>query len=129
MFLFMKGSSMAKNVLGNKLKKLRKEKNLTQSELSLSLGLSENYIAKIESGVRPSMETFRKLAAFFQVPIEYLVSEKEDDPAVIPVRNQEVLEALMEVDKMEHEDQKLVLDVVKVIMKKNRFQEQVKGKK
>lgn len=120
---------MAKNVLGNKLKKLRKEKNLTQSELSLSLGLSENYIAKIESGVRPSMETFRKLAAFFQVPIEYLVSEKEDDPAVIPVRNQEVLEALMEVDKMEHEDQKLVLDVVKVIMKKNRFQEQVKGKK
>jgi transcriptional regulator with XRE-family HTH domain len=125
----MKGSSMAKNVLGNKLKKLRKEKNLTQSELSLSLGLSENYIAKIESGVRPSMETFRKLAAFFQVPIEYLVSEKEDDPAVIPVRNQEVLEALMEVDKMEHEDQKLVLDVVKVIMKKNRFQEQVKGKK
>lgn len=120
---------MAKNVLGNKLKKLRKEKNLTQSELSLSLGLSENYIAKVESGVRPSMETFRKLAAFFLVPIEYLVSEKEDDPAAIPVRNQEVLEALMEVDKMEHEDQKLVLDVVKVIIKKNRFQEQVKGKK
>lgn len=120
---------MPKNILGNKLKKLRKEKKLTQSELSKILGLSENYIAKVESGVKPSMETFRKLADFFQVPIEYLVSESEDNAVVIPVQNKEVLDALMEVDKMEHEDQKLVLDVVKVIMKKNRFQEQVKKKK
>ena len=29
-----------------------------------------------------------------------------------------------QVDKMEHEDQRLVLDAVKVIMEKNRFQEQ-----
>jgi hypothetical protein len=35
----------------------------------------------------------------------------------------------MEVDKMEHEDQELVLGVVKVIMKKNKFQEQVKKNK
>lgn len=120
---------MPENILGNKLKKLRKEKNLTQSELSKILGLSENYIAKVESGVRPSMETFRKLADFFQVPIEYLVSEREEATTAIMVRNKEVLEALIEVDKMENEDQRLVLDVVKVIMKKNRFQEQVMRKK
>lgn len=125
----MKGLPMPENILGNKLKKLRKEKNLTQSELSKILGLSENYIAKVESGVRPSMETFRKLADFFQVPIEYLVSEREEATTAIMVRNKEVLEALIEVDKMENEDQRLVLDVVKVIMKKNRFQEQVMRKK
>jgi transcriptional regulator with XRE-family HTH domain len=125
----MKGLPMPKNVLGAKLKNLRKEKNLTQSELSKILGLSENYIAKVESGVKPSMETFRKLADFFQAPIEYLVSESEDNTAAVPVRNKEVLEALMEVDKMEHEDQRLVLDMVKVIIKKNRFQEQVKKRK
>ena len=119
---------MPKNVLGAKLKNLRKEKSLTQSALSKTLGLSENYIAKVESGVRPSMETFRKLADFFQVPIEYLVSESEDNTAAISIRNKEVLEALMEVDKMEHEDQRLVLDMVKVIMKKERFQELVKKK-
>lgn len=117
---------MAKNVLGNKLKKLRKEKKLTQAELSKALGFSDNYIAKVESGVKPSMETFRKLVDFFQVPIEYLVSENEDNTAAIPVRNKEIFEVLMKVDKMEHEDQELVLGVVKVIMKKNKFQEQVK---
>jgi transcriptional regulator with XRE-family HTH domain len=113
---------MPKNILGDKLKKLRKQKKLTQSELSKILGLSKNYIAKVESGVKPSMETFRKLAEFFQIPIEYLVSENEDNTIPIPVRNKEILEALIEVDKMENEDQKLVLDVVKVIMKKNQFQ-------
>ncbi|HBF36320.1 MAG TPA: hypothetical protein DDW50_03280 [Firmicutes bacterium] len=125
MFL-REGFSMAKNVLGNKLKKLRKEKKLTQAELSKALGFSDNYIAKVESGVKPSMETFRKLVDFFQVPIEYLVSENEDNTAAIPVRNKEIFEVLMKVDKMEHEDQELVLGVVKVIMKKNKFQEQVK---
>lgn len=126
---FGEGFLMAKNVLGNKLKKLRKEKNLTQIELSKTLGFSDNYIAKIESGVKPSMETFRKLTDFFEVPIEYLVSENEDNAAAIPVRNKEIFEVLMEVDKMEHEDQELVLGVVKVIMKKNKFQEQVKKNK
>jgi transcriptional regulator with XRE-family HTH domain len=119
---------MPKNILGDKLKKLRKEKNLTQAELSKLLGLSKNYIAKVESGVKPSMETFRKLADFFEVPIEYLVSENEDNTAVVPVRNKEILEALIEVDKMEHEDQRLVLDVIKVIMEKNRLQEKIKKK-
>ncbi|TCL59709.1 DNA-binding XRE family transcriptional regulator [Hydrogenispora ethanolica] len=113
---------MPQNVLGAKLKKLRKEQNLTQSELSRLLGLSENYIAKVESGVRPSMETFRKLADFFQVPIEYLVSEREEQTAALPVRNPEVFEAMVEVDRMESEDQRLVLDVVKVILQKNRCQ-------
>jgi transcriptional regulator with XRE-family HTH domain len=117
---------MPKTILGAKLKNLRKERNLTQAELSRVLGLSENYIAKVESGVRPSMETFRKLADFFQVPVEYLVSEREDPTAAIAVRNQEVLEALLEVDKMEREDRQLVLDVVKVIIKKNRFQERLR---
>jgi Predicted transcriptional regulators len=120
---------MPQNILGNKLKKLRKEKNLTQAELSKMLGLSENYIAKVESGVRPSMETFRKLAGFFQVPVEYLVSESEENTAAVPIRNKEVLAALMEVDRMEQEDRKLVLDVIKIIMKKNRLQEQAKNKR
>jgi transcriptional regulator with XRE-family HTH domain len=120
---------MTNNVLGAKLKKLRDEKNLTQAELSKILGFADNYVAKIESGTSPSMKTFKRLAAFFQIPVEYLVSEREDNAVTLPIRNQELFEVMLEVDKMVPEDRRLVLDVAKVIKEKNRLQEQVKRKK
>jgi transcriptional regulator with XRE-family HTH domain len=38
---------MPKNVLGTKLKNLRRERNLTQNELSQKLGFSERYMPKL----------------------------------------------------------------------------------
>lgn len=113
---------MPENVLGDKLKKLRKEKNLTQDKLSEKLGFSKRYISKIEAGEKPSMEAFRKLADFFQVPVEYLVSESEDPNTLSAViRNKEVLEAFIEVDQMDNEDQKIILGVVKAFITKNKM--------
>ena len=46
---------MPENILGMKLKKLRKEKNITQDKLSEKLGLSGRYVGKIEAGmIKPS---------------------------------------------------------------------------
>ncbi|MCL6592290.1 MAG: helix-turn-helix transcriptional regulator [Firmicutes bacterium] len=112
---------MPENVLGEKLKKLRKEKGLTQEKLSQKLGFSNRYISKIEAGEKPSMETFRKLAAFFQVPVEYLVSENEDTNTLSAViRNKEVLDAFIDVDQMDSEDQKIILGVIKAFTMKNK---------
>lgn len=120
---------MSRTVLGSKLKKLRDEKNLTQADLSKILGFSENYIAKIESATMPSMKTYQRLADFFQIPIEYLVSERDEDVVMPPVQNREVLEAILKVDKMSQEDRLLVLDMIEVIVKKEQFQEQARKKK
>jgi transcriptional regulator with XRE-family HTH domain len=108
---------MPKNVLGIKLKNLRKERNLTQNQLSQKLGFSERYVAKIESGVKPSMEAFKKLAVFFDVPVEYLVSENET-PLTLPIQNEELLNAFIEVDRMNAEDQKIVLELINAFIAK-----------
>jgi transcriptional regulator with XRE-family HTH domain len=112
---------MPQTILGSKLKKLRKEKNLTQAELSEILGFSGNYINQLENGQKPSMRRLQKLANFFQVPIEYLVSEKEDYAVLLSVRNQKLIEVMLEVDKMEPKDQQIMLDMADVIMEKNRL--------
>jgi len=109
---------MPKNVLGTKLKNLRKEQNITQNELSQKLGFSERYIAKIESGVKPSMETFKKLADFFGVPIEYLVSENDKAPLTLLAHNEELLKAFIEVDHMNPEDQKIILELIRAFIAK-----------
>jgi transcriptional regulator with XRE-family HTH domain len=103
-------------VLIAKLKALRKEQKITQNELSKKLGFSERYIAKIESGTSPSLEALRKIADFFHVPLEYLISENEALITTIPIKNKELLKAFLKVDAMNSEDQKVILELIKAFI-------------
>ena len=123
---------MPETMLGTKLKKLRKEKNLTQEKLSSKLDLSPRYIGKIEAGIiKPSMETYRKLADFFQVPVEFLVSESEEanSLATVPIRNKTLLEYFMEVDQMDVKDQELISGVIDAVIMRNKMKAVLNGKK
>ncbi len=62
-------------MFGEKLRSLRKERNMTQVDLAKALGLDKSSIAKYESaGIIPSVETLQKIAAFFNVSIDYLLN-------------------------------------------------------
>lgn len=122
---------MPETMLGTKLKKLRKERNLTQEKLSSKLELSPRYIGKIEAGIiKPSMETYRKLAEFFQVPVEYLVSESKEahSLASVPIRNKTLLEYFMEVDRMDVKDQELISGVIDAVIMRNKMKSVLNGK-
>ena len=54
----------------DKLRKLRKERGLTQEELSNSIYISRTMITKYENGtVYPTKENIEKIALFFNVKI------------------------------------------------------------
>ena len=60
--------------MGNKLKKLRSEKNLTQKQVADRIGLAISAISSYESGTRyPSYEVLIKLARMFHVSTDYLL--------------------------------------------------------
>ena len=53
---------------GSKLKKLRKERQLTQKELGILVGKGSSYIANYENGyAAPPSDTLLSLLAFFKV--------------------------------------------------------------
>lgn len=57
----------------NRLREVRKEKSLTLNEVGKQLGLKNNTLSQYETGKRePKLETWQKLASFFEVPIPYL---------------------------------------------------------
>lgn len=61
-----------------KLQELRKQKNLTQEELSEILFVSRTAISKWESGRGyPSIESLKAIAEFFGVTIDELLSNRE----------------------------------------------------
>lgn len=65
---------------GERIKKLRKERGLTQQELGQMLGVQKSAIAKYENGRVPNLkkETIAKLAEIFHVTPNYLLGL--DDP-------------------------------------------------
>ena len=65
-----------KILVGERLNKIRKERNLTLRELGNAVGVSASHIGQIEKGVtNPSIELLAKIAEFFKVhPCDLLLT-------------------------------------------------------
>ena len=69
---------MCDNLLGAKIKALRKSKGLTQSEL-VGSKVTRNMLSSIENGTaNPSLDTLKYIADALSVSVSYLVSEDDD---------------------------------------------------
>ena len=67
------------NTISNKLKELRKEKNLTQKELAKVLDISITCYAGYEQGYRePDIKTLKKLCIILDVSADYLIGLEDD---------------------------------------------------
>lgn len=65
-------------MLGDKIKTLRKEKRVTQQELANAIDVVQSTIGMIESGKKTgSTQTLLKIANFFGVTVDYLLSEDD----------------------------------------------------
>lgn len=63
-----------------KLKELRKSKKLKQKDIAEKLGISQPAYGNYERGVRqPDIQTLKKLSKIFDVPINYLIDDLQDD--------------------------------------------------
>lgn len=70
-------------MLGDKIKSLRKEKRVTQQELADKIEVSQSTIGMIESGKKTgSPQTLIKLAEFFGVTVDYLLSDDKESEKV-----------------------------------------------
>lgn len=60
--------------LGLRIKRLRSEKGLTQEKLAEALGISVEYVGKIERGKRtPSLDLVIVMSKFFHTSTDYIL--------------------------------------------------------
>lgn len=97
-----------------KLKRLRKERKLTQQNVAESLHISRQLYSFYENGKRePNIENLSLLADFFDVSIDYLLGRKEKNLSMTSL-----LEKLQLVDKETLDEIENYLDYI--IYKKNK---------
>ena len=66
----------------NNLKKLRKEKGITQIALQMQTGIEQALLSKFENGERiPPTDTLIRLAVFYGVSIDYIIC-RTDNPEI-----------------------------------------------
>ena len=104
---------MTTTSFGKKLQQLRKEKQWTQDELGEQVGIHGRSIGAYEAGINfPSHKTLRKLADIFEVSIEYFLVEEENTLASVPIRDKELLQYFLKVDRMDDEAKKVIKSVI-----------------
>ena len=85
-------------MLGEKVKKYRENKNMTQNEVADILGVKSATISKYESNtLEPNIESIKKLAEIFEISIDELLSDKEDKFDISKIN---ILETLREQKNM-----------------------------
>ena len=67
------------DLMQNNLRKLRKERNLTQVALQMQTGIEQALLSKFENGERiPPTESLIILADYYNVSIDYILCRTEN---------------------------------------------------
>lgn len=66
-------------LIGDKVRKYRRQKGLSQERLGELVGFSQSKISKIENGDWDSLSDLRLIARALEVPIEEMITDHSDE--------------------------------------------------
>lgn len=110
-------------MFGKKLKKLRKEKNMSQTELGEKIGAGAHAISRYENNkVTPSTETMIKFSEIFNVSIDYLIFDRETKES-LENENPELIQKLKNIEMLDKEDQTFLFKIIDTLLAKKKMNE------
>ncbi len=106
-----------------RLRKLRKQKNLSQTELGQLAGLHYTHIGRFERGAsRPSGDTLMRLADALGVTSDYLLDGATHEAAKARFEDRELLKQFQEVEQLSDEDKNVVKKLLDAFLTKKQLQ-------
>lgn len=108
-------------MFGDKLKQIRKEKNIKQEDLGKLLNVGGTTISNWENNItQPSIEQIVEIAKFFNVSTDYLMGITEDDVPKIEKLRQTLREAgIMVGTDLSYDELNRALRIVEMMKEKD----------
>lgn len=105
--------------LGKRLKQLREDKRISQTELASSMDMLPNQYGKVENGkVLPSLKTLVKAAEALEVSIDEIVYGIES-PVNISIKDTELVKKMNIISELPPEDKFIALEMLDLLIAKN----------
>lgn len=109
---------------GQRLKELRKQKNLSQQEIGEMTGMHFTNISRYERGLAmPNSDTLKKLSEALEVSGDYLIHGEIEDGARARFEDRELLRQFQTIQAFAEEDKLVVKKLLDAFI----FQRKVQG--
>ena len=113
---------------GERLRKARKSKGLTQDELAERAGMNGRHLSRYETGVvEPPVRTVRRLSEALSVPLEELTQDAPHAKLQSLVPDEELLEQFKALSRIDDEDRKAVKRIIAAMLMKHQMQEMIQA--
>ena len=105
-------------MIGEKIKGLRKAKNMTQEELSKMLKVSQPVLNRWETGSRnPSLKTLKKISDVFNISIDTLLLDHKDMKK-LTIQDKTLLEKLQQIERLSDQEKEMVINLINALAQK-----------
>lgn len=104
------------------IKRLRTEKGLTQQDVAEIINMHRSNYSKVEKGEREiSIDALVKLANFFGLTLDELVSGETSPLQEITIKDKSTLEQVNLLQELNEEDKNIVFKMIEALLTKKRF--------
>jgi transcriptional regulator with XRE-family HTH domain len=112
--------------LGERIQKLRKDNNFTQTKLAEKIELSVPQLVRYETkGVQPPADVLSKLANAFGISIDYLVNGTIQNKAEEAIDDNLLLKQFKAVEQMKDDDKTVITKLIDAFILKSNLQQQL----
>jgi transcriptional regulator with XRE-family HTH domain len=116
--------------LGQKIKQLRDEKGLSQSDLEKRSGVSSKLLSKYENGrIMPTADTLKRIAEGLDISADYLIFDNVPKDGRCQLNDLQLFERFKEVERMPDEEKLIIMHLIDAVIVKTRVEQAVKRTK
>jgi len=110
----------------DRLKELRLQKKLSQSDLAKIIGVHHSHIGRYERGEsRPLSKHLKALANALSVSTDYLLEGKTEDAAFANLEDREFLKIFEEAEKLPEEDKEVIKKLLNAFLMQKRLHKEL----
>ena len=108
--------------LADNLKRLRKKQGWSQTQQPEQIGSHLSHVNRIETGkYNPPLDVVLKLAPVFDVSIDYLISDTQEDFKEVRIEDKCLLERVKLIDSLDKEDKTALIRVIDSMLTKKKI--------